>query len=205
MGLYAYIDITRMGFPEQLEQQDARGEMQVVEVFYDDAIQAFIDAFMEVALDLVPVDTGYLESTIGADQISPIEAECYAEAEYAQYVEYGTWKMDAQPYFRPALEEGIRVLIEECQVALDWAQEEMQELLANIQEACIEAVSGGDGMFSASWGDFFKGQLMFTGVFVMFFPLFVYMYGILDTISTAIDGGSYEQRSGGYMPDIIIT
>lgn len=56
------------------------------------------------AIDYVPVDTGYLQSTIGKAQIRPGVWAVFALAHYASYVEYGTSRMEAQPYLVPALE-----------------------------------------------------------------------------------------------------
>lgn len=56
----------------------------------------------------VPVDTGYLQSSISGDS-----DVVQAEAEYAQYVEYGTWKMDSQPYFEFAVEQAASEMGEE--------------------------------------------------------------------------------------------
>jgi HK97 gp10 family phage protein len=61
------------------------------------------DAIATDARRNVPVDTGFLKSTIqkvgsGASWIVT------ATANYAGYVEFGTRKMAAQPYLRPALE-----------------------------------------------------------------------------------------------------
>ena len=48
------------------------------------------------------VDTGRLRSSIGASQ-SGDGAVAYAEENYAVYVEFGTYKMAAQPFLMPAL------------------------------------------------------------------------------------------------------
>ena len=109
MGLYAEVDfINDWGFPDELTGGDETIGEASVSVNYSGACSIFVETFMEVAKELVPVDTGYLRSTIdaGTDGFS----FCYAEAtaEYAQYVEYGTWCMDAQPYFEIALEEACQ-------------------------------------------------------------------------------------------------
>lgn len=57
----------------------------------------------ELALRLVPVDTGWLKSTIRTEATAN-EAQLIASAPHAGYVEYGTRKMAAQPYLRPAAE-----------------------------------------------------------------------------------------------------
>jgi HK97 gp10 family phage protein len=45
-----------------------------------------------------PVDTGNLQDSISKD-VSPTEFTVQATEDYASYVEYGTSKMAAQPYF----------------------------------------------------------------------------------------------------------
>lgn len=50
-----------------------------------------------------PVRTGFLRNSISAKPI-PLGAEVGPHAEYAVYQEYGTVKMPAHPYMRPALE-----------------------------------------------------------------------------------------------------
>ena len=50
-----------------------------------------------------PVDTGNLESSISTD-IDGLTAQIGPTAEYGGYVEYGTSKMDAQPYMGPAVD-----------------------------------------------------------------------------------------------------
>lgn len=55
-------------------------------------------------VDLCPVDTGLLSSTIHAEQVGDTVYVSVGEgAEYWIYVEYGTSKMAAQPFIRPAL------------------------------------------------------------------------------------------------------
>ncbi len=50
-----------------------------------------------------PVDTGFLQST-GFMQVTGDDIEIGFGAEYASYVEFGTYKMAAQPFLRPALD-----------------------------------------------------------------------------------------------------
>ena len=51
----------------------------------------------------VPVDIGYLQSSIGVKESNDSRAIVAAKAEYAAYVEFGTSRMSAQPYMRPAV------------------------------------------------------------------------------------------------------
>jgi len=70
------------------------------------------------AKELAPVDTGTLRASIGhvvnrmgRDAITAIIG---SDVEYAPYQEYGTYKMAAQPFLRPALEQSrdeiVRIL-----------------------------------------------------------------------------------------------
>lgn len=51
-----------------------------------------------------PVDTGFLRSTVFVREAGN-DVEIGFEAAYASYVEFGTYKMAAQPYLRPAFDE----------------------------------------------------------------------------------------------------
>jgi HK97 gp10 family phage protein len=54
---------------------------------------------------LVPVDTGTLKGSIMVDEVTPVQAVIAPHTDYAEYVEFGTSRMEAQPYMRPALDE----------------------------------------------------------------------------------------------------
>ena len=60
----------------------------------------------------VPVRTGYLKSTIGSSS-SPDRLELYVTADYAGYVNYGTSRMKARPFFTAVVNEQSPKLIEE--------------------------------------------------------------------------------------------
>lgn len=90
------------------------------------ACEAFVETFMEEATKLVPVRTGYLQSTINATTDG---SHCVAQAtaEYAEFVEYGTWCMEAQPYFTPALEKAMAVFHQIAQQIQEGAMREAEE------------------------------------------------------------------------------
>lgn len=70
------------------------------------------DRVVATAKDMVPVDTGYLQSSIEAVSIQAGKtAEVYANAPYAAYVEYGTYKMAAQPFLGPAFQQHAEELM----------------------------------------------------------------------------------------------
>ncbi len=52
-----------------------------------------------------PVDTGFLRNSITVDEVTPMEAIIAPHTDYAEHVEFGTSRMEAQPYMRPALDE----------------------------------------------------------------------------------------------------
>ena len=57
-----------------------------------------------IAQTIVPVDTGILQNSIGAD-IDGLTAEIGPTAEYGEHVEYGTYRMQPQPYMGPAADQ----------------------------------------------------------------------------------------------------
>jgi HK97 gp10 family phage protein len=52
-----------------------------------------------------PVDTGFLRNSITVDSVNAMEAIIAPHTDYAEFVEFGTSRMAAQPYMRPALDE----------------------------------------------------------------------------------------------------
>lgn len=64
----------------------------------------------------VPILFGYLEASIdinrlrhGSYEVTAQSTDGGADRDYAHYVEYGTSKMAAQPYMRPAFEDGSAI------------------------------------------------------------------------------------------------
>jgi HK97 gp10 family phage protein len=67
------------------------------------APKRFADAVLATSQQMVPVDTGYLKSTgHSASLAAGKSAEVSYGADYAAYVEFGTYKMAPQPYLGPA-------------------------------------------------------------------------------------------------------
>ena len=192
MGLYASFTPEELGYRAELSQS-VLGEYLEVEVDYGPACEAFCETFLDVATDLVPVDTGYLQSTIDADT-DGFFCECMADAEYAQYVEYGTWKMDAQPYFEPALDAGLEVFYELAGEAMDEAQQILQEMAEDVIASAQEAMGGGEeGGFMEQMGGALLGGLMLFALF----PILVNLYGIFQAFNVNASFGSHGRGSGG--------
>lgn len=153
MGLHATIDISAdWGFPTSTPYYG-------IPVDYSEAISAFCDTFMSRSTELVPVDTGYLRSTIDASGSGTfITAD--ADAEYAEYVEYGTWKMMAQPYFEPAFEEA-------SQVAYNVAYQIYQQALEAEAERRANALESEGASMVSSGNIFIDLWMMFLQAFVV--------------------------------------
>lgn len=100
MGLYAEFNTQDFGYPEELGYG--------ISADYSAGCQAFIETFLAAARAVVPVRTGNLMASIqgvnGEDSVM-----LYTNCGYAQYVEYGTWKSPAQPYFEQALGSALEV------------------------------------------------------------------------------------------------
>jgi len=70
-----------------------------------------------------PVDTGALRNSITVDFYGDMSAQIGPHMPYAQYVEFGTRKMRAQPYLFPAYEEEKPRLMEGIEKAIKEATE----------------------------------------------------------------------------------
>lgn len=101
MGLRCSFSVDSIGLPEYLED-DEYGI--IVDIDYSSAFDAFVDTFLEISNMLVPVDTGYLKSTLSAYS-DDYECVAITNCEYAQYPEFGTIYQSPQPYFTPAIED----------------------------------------------------------------------------------------------------
>ncbi len=72
------------------------------------------------ASQIAPRDTGYM-----AEHIHPEKAEetgaasVVSEAPYSVHVEYGTYKMQAQPFMRPAIDEGQSEILKAAARAIE--------------------------------------------------------------------------------------
>jgi hypothetical protein len=60
------------------------------------AMKIVADRILETANVLVPVRTGFLRSTLGYRQDTPLQVTFYATAPYAPFVEFGTRRMSAR-------------------------------------------------------------------------------------------------------------
>lgn len=160
MGLRANINAMDQGFPMTADVGDIS-----IPVDYSEAAEAFKAMFLDVARELVPVRTGYLKSTIAAEigEASIGEVTAEASAEYAQYVEFGTYRQMAQPYFIPAIEAALEEWGLAAQKAYDEALEEAQAAYEAEQAQQQSQEAGG-----APAGGGLLGGLALLGLLLIF-------------------------------------
>ena len=94
---------------------DIEGDDEIVSAFerIADALTRNIASALREAADLIvsnaqanaPVDTGFLQDNIQITSESDTSITVTSEAGYSGFVEYGTSRMSAQPFFEPAIEE----------------------------------------------------------------------------------------------------
>ena len=163
MGLRANINAMDQGFPMTANVGDIS-----IPVDYSEAAEIFKTVFLDVARELVPVRTGYLKSTIAAKigEASIGEVTAEASAEYAQYVEFGTYRQIAQPYFIPAIEAALEEWGLAAQKAYKEALEEAQAAYEAEQAQQQSQEAGGAG--GAPVGGGFLGGLVLLGLLFIF-------------------------------------
>ena len=200
MGLYAEFHLDDFGYETELSV-DFGGQTLVENIDYSDAFQACMDTFMEIATSLVPIDTGYLHDSIGVEFLGDGVA-FYANAEYAQYVEFGTSRMGAQEYFAPALEEAMAIFHQEAEIATSFAEDAMEGVLQGLMDASM-------GLAHSMGGGFFTGLGIFAVSAFIFFPVLLFMYGVFDSIGHAFFGEGVRAEISGMgsdgVPEIEIT
>lgn len=76
------------------------------------------DSVLQQAQVLVPIDTGALYDSGYRSEPSGESVEVGFTKIYAPFVEFGTFKMAAQPYLRPAMDSHHGVLMDETVSAL---------------------------------------------------------------------------------------
>jgi hypothetical protein len=71
------------------------------------ALKTVAERVIDTATVLVPVKTGFLKSTLGYRQDSPLQVTFFATAPYAPYVEFGTRRMSAKLFLTRSIEQHI--------------------------------------------------------------------------------------------------
>ena len=141
MGLLAEFTMDDLGYAESTDELG-------IFIDYSEGCEIFAETFLKVAQDLVPVDTGYLMGSLNASATSD-GCTCITKCEYAQYVEYGTCYMGAQPYFEPAIEAAFNAAIPHWDEAVEEAMEEEAELLEEMEDSEKSNRGSRNPMFSS--------------------------------------------------------
>jgi HK97 gp10 family phage protein len=78
---------------------------------------AMAEEIADIAREKAPVDTGFLRDHIKALHFAK-HSRVDATAKYSGYLEFGTYRMKAQPFLRPAIREGQRQILEAVREAM---------------------------------------------------------------------------------------
>lgn len=80
------------------------------------AIKSSANLAVNVAKRKAPVDTGNLRSQIGYEKSADgKDVEIFSNAPYSGYVEFGTVRQNAQPYFMPAIRLAVAHLMRDIE------------------------------------------------------------------------------------------
>lgn len=202
MGLMIEFSPQDLGFPEYAEMSVLGIDLSEP-IDYTFACDAFVNTFLSVSRSTVPVDTGFLRSTLDAYYDFSFNCTAITICEYAQYVEYGTWKQRAQPYFEPALQEALSAFTLEAQAAyssamaiVQWEAEMLMEEFQSKQEG-----QGGFGIgIGGGLGQIFVG----IGLMILLFPIMLGLYGLLEPFRILAGERNDNSISGSVMPEVII-
>lgn len=165
-----------------------------VDVDYSQAFADFAQVFHDTATDLVPVRTGYLQSSIWS-QSDDSSVTAAADAEYAQYVQYGTYKMAQQPYFRPALEQAWASTQGEFEEAVAAAQQQLADQ--------IGAIQGNGAMDGGGGGAIWTGELFSSILTSALVGIIQGLFNVANEISFGGVGGSSDSNSGGSFDEFV--
>jgi HK97 gp10 family phage protein len=88
-----------------------------MEKSFNEITTQYANSILQEMRSIVPVKTGYLKSTIGGGT-STNKMELYVTASYAGYINYGTSRIRARPFFTGPVEKQAPNMIKELNQAL---------------------------------------------------------------------------------------
>lgn len=195
MGLRAQFTMDDLGYAE------CTSEMGVY-IDYSEGCDVFVETFLAAATDMVPVDTGYLQSSIEAYAYGD-ECVCETYCEYAEYVEYGTAYQYAQPYFEPALDEALYAAMPHWDAAVELALEEEAALIEELEQA-EAARNAGQGKSSAQKNQSMRnaaialkaggGSFLLTVFAIVIVGI---LQGLINVVKDWFNGGRSSRSSDG--------
>lgn len=117
------------GDPEEFARKLGELEATVLE-HLEEAMETAVLLVESTAKELAPVDTGRLRSSIASEvrrvASDTIKGIIGTDVEYAKFQEFGTSKMDANPFLRPAIETHRGDIIRLFEEAVEDAIEEVE-------------------------------------------------------------------------------
>lgn len=162
------------------------------EIDYTDAVREAVDEFMDAATSDVPVDTGTLQASISCET-EYMGFTAYADTNYAEYVEYGTYKMEAQPYFEDNLESVAEELHANCvEIWQDAEQQDKEQYQAQIEARMQEAQELG--------GESLLGMVLSS----MLIGLLNGLFSIIQDMFSMRNGDDTNNTDEGYSADVDI-
>lgn len=162
------------------------------DIDYTDAVREAVDEFMDAATSDVPVDTGTLQASISCEE-EYMGFTAYADTNYAEYVEYGTYKMEAQPYFEDNLESVAEELHANCvQIWQDAEQQDKEQYQAQIEARMQEAQRLGA----------LDGSLIEMVLSSMLIGLLNGLLSIVQDMFSMKNGDNTEDTDQGYSADV---
>lgn len=161
------------------------------DIDYSDAVREAVDEFMDAATSDVPVDTGTLQASISCET-EYMGFTAYADTNYAEYVEYGTYKMEAQPYFEDNLESVAEELHANCvQIWQDAEQQDKEQYQAQIEARMQEAQKAGAG-----------GSLIEMVLSSILIGMLNGLLSIIQDMFSMKNGDNTEDTDQGYSADV---
>lgn len=162
------------------------------DIDYTDAVREAVDEFMDAATSDVPVDTGTLQASISCEE-EYMGFTAYADTNYAEYVEYGTYKMEAQPYFEDNLESVAEELHANCvQIWQDAEQQDKEQYQAQIEARMQEAQRLGA----------LDGSLIEMVLSSMLIGLLNGLLSIVQDMFSMKNGDNTDNTDEGYSADV---
>ena len=78
--------------------------LALIRTYVTEAMAEVGAQMMTYSRGICPVRTGYLRSTVFFQITEELEADFGAAAPYSLFIEFGTYRMAAQPFIRPAID-----------------------------------------------------------------------------------------------------
>lgn len=108
MGLYWECDVIEdLGYPKY----EIAPSGIIINYDYSAGCEMFRAVFLANVMNKCPVATGHLLYSVNS-KTQNTTIRCWTNCDYAQYVEYGTAYMSAQPYFEPSLNTAFEMAVE---------------------------------------------------------------------------------------------